>query len=93
MTNDKRVTVLKEVSRLVAEALPKDFLYDAVEEAITAQIVAWKPESHVINTLLKEIVAERTRELLRTIYADKIDAMANEAALSVVNKQEKSRGY
>lgn len=79
-----REKIAEKVALLVAEHLPKEFIHEAVTEAIKDYVTKYKPDSYTIEKLLAEEVVAKTRELLRTVYADKIDALAHQAAQQVL---------
>lgn len=81
---DVREKLTKTVAKLVAENMPPEILYEAIEEGIKASLSEFHVDAWEVKKLLTKIVEEKTTELLRTKYAAELDALAHRAAQSVV---------
>jgi hypothetical protein len=70
----------EELSQLVAEkiteALPKEFIDECIVEGIEKAILDFKVESYTLANILKEIVTERAKEILKTKYKTMIEQQA-----------------
>jgi len=72
------------VSREIAKILPAAFIQQAIVKSIEAHITDFRVQDWTVEAALKEVVMEKTKELLRTRFATQIEEMAEKLAQKAI---------
>jgi hypothetical protein len=83
---EARERALRTITEVLAKHLPQEVLHAAIEEGVQSALANFKVDAYQLTPLLKAAIEERTKELLRTKYAAKIEALAEQAAADVLRK-------
>ena len=75
------------VAKVIAEALPPEFVTACIEDAIKKCLTDFKVESYQLGQILQPVLVERTKELLRTKYIRELDTRAEELALRAMSSR------
>lgn len=87
--NDKRRDLVKALAKMVAEALPRSQLEEAMVEAMEQAIVAYRIDHYQVRSFLEKRIQERALELLNTTYKAEIDRLANQVIQAGLGKLDK----
>jgi uncharacterized protein YqeY len=76
----KLAAAQSRLAELISDHMPKEILEDAILAVAKAAVVEFRVEQYEVSRLLREIVDERAKTLLKTKYAKEIEALAEKAA-------------
>ncbi len=87
-----RLKAEKELAALVAKNMPDVVLREAFEEVAEAAFRAFSVDNYAVRDMIKELVNERAKALLKTKYAAKLEEISDKAALDAVTAIASGRG-
>jgi hypothetical protein len=72
------------VAKKIADSLPPEFVSACVEEAIRACITDFKVDDYAVREIMKSVIAEKTKELLKTKFEKQVEAQAEAIAVKAL---------
>jgi hypothetical protein len=72
---------IEKITQAIAKQLPDEVLYEVVAKAIGAALSSLHWVSHDIDTLVRNAVLARAKEILETDFKEAIEKQARELAL------------
>lgn len=87
MAADKKIQLAKDrhalsshISKIIAESLPPEFVADCVQDAVRQYIVEFRVNDYEVRDVIKELLKEKVREILKTKYVAQVEAAAEQLA-------------
>jgi len=74
----------KIVAKQIADSLPKEFVAACVEESIRECITNFKVDEYAIREIMKTVLTEKTKELLRTKFEKQVESHAEALAIKAL---------
>lgn len=84
MSKISREMLSKHVAKKIAESLPPDFVSACVEESIRACITDFKVDEYAVREIMKSVITDKTKELLRTKFEKQVEAQAEAIAVKAL---------